>query len=58
MEYRFNQRASLASYSPYQILYGRESVLPLAEREKLNHVVDLDDPKIWAQLQQDWAEYF
>jgi hypothetical protein len=27
-------------------------------REKLDPVVDLDDPKVWAQVLQDRAEYF
>ena len=58
MGYRFSRQASLASYSPYELLYGRELVLPSAVREKLNPVVDLDDPKIWAQVLQDWDEYF
>ena len=58
MSYRLSRQASLASYSPYQLLYGREPVLPSAVREKLNPVVDLDDPKIWAQVLQDRAEYF
>ena len=49
MGYRFSRQASLSSFSPYQLLYGREPVLPSAVREKLHHVVDLDDPEVWAQ---------
>jgi hypothetical protein len=48
MDYRFSWQASLASYSPYQLLYGREPMLLLAVREKLDHVVDLDDPRVCA----------
>ena len=58
MGYRFSRQASLSSFNPYQLLYGREPVLPSAVREKLHHVVDLDDPEVWAQTLQDRAEYF
>ena len=58
MGYRFSRQASLSSFSPYQLLYGREPVLPSAVREKLHPVVDLDDPEVWAQTLQDRAEYF
>jgi transposase InsO family protein len=34
MGYRFSRQASLASYSPYQLLYGREHVLPSSIREQ------------------------
>ena len=33
-------------------------MLPSAVREKLHHVVDLDDLEVWAQTLQDRAEYF
>ena len=58
MGYHFSRQAFLSSFSPYQLLYGREPVLPSTMREKLHHVVDLDDPEVWAQTLQDWAEYF
>lgn len=58
MGYRFSRQASLASYSPYQLLYGREPILPNSVREKLAPVVDLDDPDIWAQCLHDRAEFF
>ena len=58
MGYRFSRQASLASFSPYQLLYGREPVLPNAVREKLAPIVDLDDPEVWAQTLQDRAEFF
>ena len=58
MGYRFSRQASLSSFSPYQLLYGREPVLPSAVREKLHPMVDLDDPEVWAQTLQDRAEYF
>ena len=58
MGYGFSRQVSLLSFSPYQLLYGREPVLPSVVREKLHPVVDLDDPEIWAETLQDWAEYF
>lgn len=50
MDYCFNQQASLACYSLYQPLYGREPIMTSAVREKLSFVADLDDPKIWIQV--------
>ena len=32
--------------------------MPSAVREKLHPVVDLDDPKVWAQTLHDRVEYF
>ena len=55
MGYRFSRQASLASYSPYQLLYGREPILPSSVREKLAPVVNLDDPDVWAQCLHDRA---
>ena len=50
MDYCFSRQTSLASYSPNQLLYGKEPVIPSAVREKLVLIVKLDDPKIWAQV--------
>ena len=58
MSYRFSRQATLALYSSYRLLYGRERVLLSHVIERLNHVVDLDDLKIWVQVLQDRAEYF
>jgi hypothetical protein len=44
--YRFSRHVSLASYNPYQLLYGHEPILPSFIQEKLTHIVDLDDPNI------------
>ena len=46
MGYRFSRQASLSSFSSYQLLYGREPVLPSTMRETLHPVVDLDDPEV------------
>ena len=55
---RFSRHASLVSYSPYQMLYGREPILPSSIREKLASVVDLDDPNIWAECLYERAQFF
>jgi transposase-like protein len=46
MGYQFSRHAFLASYSPYQMLYGHETILPSSIWEKLAHVLDLDDLNI------------
>ena len=53
MGYRFSRHAYLASYSPYQLLYGREPILPSSVRGKLVLMVNLDDPDVWAQCLHD-----
>jgi hypothetical protein len=58
MGYRFSRQASLTSYSPYQLLYGCEPILPSSIREKLAPVVDLDDPNVWAECLQERAQFF
>ena len=58
MEYWFSRQASLADFSPYQLLYGRKPILSSSLREKLAPIVDLDDPKVWAQCLHDQAEFF
>ena len=49
MGYQISRQTSLASYSLYQVLYRRQPMLPNYVKKKLNLVVDLDDPKVWAQ---------
>jgi hypothetical protein len=39
MGYRFSKQASLAFFSPYMLLFGREPELPLAIRKKVSRVV-------------------
>ena len=56
--YQFSRHASLASYSMYKLLYGREPILPSSIREKLAPIVDLDDPNIWAKCLQERAQFF
>ena len=58
MGYQFSRHAFLAPYSPYQLLYERELILPSSIREKLAHVVDFDDPNIWVECLQEWVQFF
>jgi hypothetical protein len=58
MGYQFSRQTSLASYSLYQLLYGREPIFPSFIREKLAPVVDLDDPNIWAECLQEGGQFF
>ena len=58
MGYGFSRQASLVSYSPYQLFYGCEPILPSSNRGKLAPIVDLDDPNVWAQCLHDCAKFF
>lgn len=58
MGYRFSRQASLASFSPYFLLYGREPDLPAAIRRDTSEVLTLDDPDIWVQACSQRAETF
>jgi hypothetical protein len=50
MGYRFSKQASLATFSPYFLLYGREPVLPTSIRHDTQPVVDMDDPDMWVEV--------
>jgi len=58
MGYRFSRRASLASFSPYFLLYGRNPNLPTTIRHEFNEVVNLDDPEMWLRVCSQPAELF
>jgi hypothetical protein len=47
MGYRFSHQASLASFSPYFLLYSRNIDLPTTIHRESNEVVNLDDPEMW-----------
>jgi hypothetical protein len=47
MGYRFNQQASLASFSPYFLLFSCHPELPTSIRCDVMVVVSLDDPLMW-----------
>lgn len=58
MGYYSSMVKSLASYSPYELLYDQESTLPSSGHEEWAPIVDLHDPDIWAQFLHDWAKFF
>lgn len=58
MGYRFNKQASLATFSPYFLLYGREPTLPMPVRRESYAVVGLDNPNAWAKVCKARAELF
>jgi hypothetical protein len=58
MGYRFSKQASLASFSPYMLLFGREPELPIAIRRKVSGVVQFDNPDVWIQVCSERAELF
>ena len=58
MGYRFTRQASLASFSPYFLLYGRDPDLPAAIRRESCEVVNLDDPDMWMRVCSQRAELF
>jgi hypothetical protein len=50
MGYRFSRQASLASFSPYFLLYGRNPNLPMMIYRESNEVVNLDDQEMWLKV--------
>ena len=54
----FSRQASLTSCSLYQLLYEPEPILLKFIRKKLDHIVDLDGPNIWAEFLQERAQFF
>jgi hypothetical protein len=58
MGYRFSKQASLASFSPYMLLFGREPELPASIRRKISGVVQFENPDMWIQVCSERAELF
>ena len=58
MGYRFSAQASLAGFSPYQLLYGREPVVPGAIRVALEEPLDIDRPDRLVTLVAQRAQLF
>ncbi|CAM6087474.1 unnamed protein product [Calypogeia fissa] len=58
MGYRFSRQASLASFSPYFLLFGRDLDLPTAIRREVVEAVNLDDPAMWVRVCFQRAELF
>jgi hypothetical protein len=58
MGYRFSHQTSLASFSPYFLLYDRNPNLPMTIRREFSEVVNLDDPEMWLRLCSQCVELF
>ncbi|OAE27650.1 hypothetical protein AXG93_3337s1130 [Marchantia polymorpha subsp. ruderalis] len=56
MGYRFSRQASLASFSPYFLLYGRDLDLPTSIRRESSKVMSLDDPNMWMRRRRSFVE--
>jgi hypothetical protein len=59
MGYRFSKQASLASFSPYYLLFGRHPVLPKAIQVDADTVLaNMDKPNTWALVSEQRADLF
>jgi hypothetical protein len=56
--YQFSRQASLASFSPYFLLYDRNLNLLITICGESNEVVNLDDPEVWLRVCFQCAELF
>jgi len=53
MDYQFSKNAFLVCYIFNELLNEQKSILPSIIRGKLDSIVDLDDPKVFTQHQND-----
>jgi transposase InsO family protein len=59
MGYWFSKQASLASFSPYYLLFGRHPVLPKAIQANADTVLaNMDNPNTWALVSEQRADLF
>jgi hypothetical protein len=59
MGYRSSKHASLASFSPYYLLFGRHPVLLQAIQANVDTVLaNMDNPDTWALVSEQRAELF
>jgi hypothetical protein len=58
MGYNFSVQTSLAGFSPYQLLHGREPVMPGALKVAVQEPLDMDDPKRLVALVAERAARF
>jgi hypothetical protein len=59
MGYRFSKQASLASFSPYYLLFGRHMVLPKAIQTDVDTVLaNMDNPDTWALVSKQRVDLF
>jgi hypothetical protein len=58
MGYWFSRQTSLASFSLYFLLYGRDPYLPITIHRESSELVNLDDPEMWLRVCSQRAELF
>jgi hypothetical protein len=58
MGYRFSCQASLASFSSYFLLYGRNPDLPTTIHRESSEVVNLDNLEMWLRVCFQHAKLF
>jgi hypothetical protein len=59
MGYRFSKHASIASFSPYYLFFGRHPVLPQAIQANVDTVLaNMDNPDTWVLVSEQWTELF
>jgi hypothetical protein len=58
MGYQFSHQASLASFSPYFLLYNQDPNLPTTICHESNEVVNLDDLEMWLRVCSQRLELF
>jgi hypothetical protein len=59
MGYRFSKHASLASFSPYYLLFGRHPILPQAIQADVDTVLaNMDNRDTWALVSEQRVELF
>jgi hypothetical protein len=57
--YRFSKQASLASFFPYYLLFGRHPILPKAIQADADTVLaNMDNPDTWALVSEQRADLF
>jgi hypothetical protein len=58
MGYKFNQQASLSSFSPYFLLFGYEPELLASIWQDAMAIINMDDPNVWIQACEWQATLF
>jgi hypothetical protein len=58
MGYKFSQKASLASFSPYVLIFGQDFELLASIWCDVMIVISFNDPLMWIQACEQWAALF
>ncbi len=58
MGYQFSRQASLASFSPYFLLYNQDLDLPTTIHRESSEVVNLNDLEMWLKVCSQRVELF